>query len=440
MANEARKRIELLFDENSFVEMKEAVSEGVITGYGQVGGRAVFAFFQDADVKGGSVGMAHARKICSLYEMAMDAGAPVVGYLDSSGLRLEESYDGASAAALISAASARAAGIIPRISVIYGNAGGMLSLIAGLSDIRCMEDGASMYINSPDAIEGISRDEKDTSSAKYAFTEAGTADATGSADEVAAYVRDIITHLPSGHRDRPFRAEPSDDMNRASDLESLRADIPAFVRELSDGGFFVPFRDGYATSLTAGFISIGGITAGVFGNNAQGDTNGAYLTPPSINKAADLVKVCAAFHVPVISLINVRGYERTVHTEKCMPRAMRNLVGAYACARIPKIALHIGNSIGSAYLNYGTHEAGCDLVYAWKDVKMALMDEKEAAMIADGISYEDGLNAALSRGIVDRVVNPADTRKYLISALDLLLGKPPFHHGRHGHGHHRCHI
>ena len=196
MDSEARRRIDLLFDENSFVETKEAVAEGVITGYGQVGGCPVFAFIQDSSVKGGSVGMAHARKICSIYEMAVDAGAPIVGYLDSAGIRLSESYDGAAATALLSSVSARAAGYIPRISVIYGQAGGIMSLIAGLSDIVCMENDAKKFINSPDAIEGISKDKKDISSAECAYNELGTADFIGS-DEETAGVCKRHNHAPS---------------------------------------------------------------------------------------------------------------------------------------------------------------------------------------------------------------------------------------------------
>ena len=194
--SKAMQRISSLFDQGTFAELMPLVDEGVVTGYGQVDGALVFAFAQDRENKGASIGKLHARKICSMLDMAKNVGAPVVMFLDSSGIRLGEGADAMDAFGEIINGVSGLGGKSPVISAIYGQAGGGLSVISELADFSFMENDATLYINSPDAIKGSSAEKADTSSADYQFKEAGSVDFVGSDSEICVKIRELICHLP----------------------------------------------------------------------------------------------------------------------------------------------------------------------------------------------------------------------------------------------------
>jgi acetyl-CoA carboxylase carboxyltransferase component len=238
-SSKARERIDALLDENSFVEVGAAVtaratsfnltpaqtpSDGVVTGYGTVNGNLVFVYSQDAAVLGGSIGEMHAKKITGLYELAIKTGAPIVGLLDSTGIRLQEATDALNAFGTIYAEQAKASGVIPQITGIFGTCGGGLALVAGMSDFAFMADGAKLFVNSPNALPGNAEDKDDTA-ASGAKAANGNVDAAGTEDEVLAKIRDCIDLLPSNNEDEAV-TECSDDLNRASDSLRQERRIP----------------------------------------------------------------------------------------------------------------------------------------------------------------------------------------------------------------------
>ena len=236
--NAARERVEKLLDDNSFVELGAAVtarstefnikeidtpSDGVITGYGLINGSLVYVYSQDASVLGGSIGEMHAKKIVNIYEMALKMGAPVIGIIDSVGLRLQESVDGLDAFGKIFQSQAMVSGVIPQISVIYGQCGGGLSVIAKLSDIVLMEsEDAKLFVNSPNTIDGNKT--LDTASSEYQ-SKHGNVDIVASDDDLMAKARDIISILPSNNDDEAMDYESQDDLNRAS--EGIEGSAPS---------------------------------------------------------------------------------------------------------------------------------------------------------------------------------------------------------------------
>ena len=211
-SNQAQARINALLDENSFVELQSLVtsrstdfnldakkepSDGVIIGHGLIDGTLVFVFSQNADVLGGTIGEMHAKKILSLYDMALKVGAPVIGFIDCGGVRLQESFDALEALGSVIERAADVKGVIPQLICVAGQCGGGLSVLPALADFTFMVDGASLFINSPDTITGNRSDECDTSSAKFQFEEAGTVDKIGSLDEVIASMRQVISMIPN---------------------------------------------------------------------------------------------------------------------------------------------------------------------------------------------------------------------------------------------------
>lgn len=441
-------RLENLLDEDSFVELgslvtarvtdfnlnpKEAASDGVVTGYGLIDERLVFVYSQDSSVLNGTIGEMHAKKILNVYDKAMKMGAPVIGLIDCKGVRLQEAFDATEAIGAIIAKACEASGCIPQITGIFGNCGGGLSVLPALSDFTFMSNDGKLFVNSPDAITGNNSEKNDTSSAKFQF-ESGNVDAIGTEEEVLDKIRQMVAVLPSSSMDGAFADECLDDLNRASvDLESKREDVSAIATELSDGNVFVETKAGFAEDMRTGFILLNGQTIGVVGNQSTED--GAVLTARGAKKAASFVKFCDAYEIPVLSLTNVDAYKACECAERNLPAALAELSVAFASASVPKINLITKKAGGSAYLFMNTKSLGADLTYAFPDADMSIMDPNLAGGILAGESgdvaacaaeFEEnhtGLHNAARRGIVDRVVNFADARKYLIAGFDMLFEK-----------------
>ena len=224
----ARDRIESILDDNSFVEIgagvkaratdfnitaKNTLSDGVITGYGVINGSLVYVYSQDAAVMNGTIGEMHARKIAGLYDMALKMGAPVVGLIDCAGIRLQEATDALAGFGLVYKKMTEASGVIPQITAVYGNCGGGLAVLAGLSDFTFMEENdAKLFVNSPNALDGNYKEKLDTASAKFQ-AEAGVVDFVGDAETVANGIRQLVSILPANNEDTSF-VESTDDLNR----------------------------------------------------------------------------------------------------------------------------------------------------------------------------------------------------------------------------------
>lgn len=458
----AMQRITKLVDESSFMEIGSLVtarstdfnladtdtpSDGVITGHGLIDGNLVFVYSQNASVLNGTIGEMHAKKIAAVYDMAMKMGAPVIGFIDCAGMRLQESVDALDGFGQIYAKEIAASGVIPQIAAIFGNCGGGLSVVPALCDFAFMEsEKGKMFVNSPNAIEGNRIDKCDTSAAAFQSEENGCIDAVGTEDEIIAQIRELVAMLPLNNEGDVYTSECMDDLNRACEnMEAMKGDPRFLLSEISDGHVFFETKAGYAKDMVTGFIKLNGMTVGAVANctevyDAEGnkaETFDSVLSARGCNKAAEFVQYCDAFEIPVLTLTNVTGFKACMCSEKNLAKALAHMTSAFASATCPKVNLITGNAYGSAYVSMNSKSIGADFVYAWKDAKVGMMDAELAAKImyadasADVLAekakeYEElqtNVMAAARRGYVDLVVEPADTRKYLVSAFELLYTK-----------------
>ena len=461
-ASLAMQRISKLVDENSFLEIGSLVtarstdfnlsgaktpSDGVITGHGLVNGNLVFVYSQDASVLNGTIGEMHAKKIANIYDMAMKMGAPVIGLVDCGGIRLQESVDALEAFGQIYAKQVAASGIIPQICGIFGNCGGGLSVVPALCDFTFIEENkGKMFVNSPDAIKGNRADKCDMSKAEYQAEENGCIDMTGSEDEIFASMRELIAMLPLNNESDVYTDECEDDLNRVCEnLPVMKGDPRYVLSEISDSHVFFETKASYAKNMVTGFIKLNGMTVGAIANcsevyNEEGEKTeefDAVLTAKGCEKAAEFVQFCDAFSIPVLTLTNVTGFCNCKCAEKRLAKALARFTYAISNATCAKVNLITGQAFGSAYAIMNSKSLGADLVYAWSDAKVGMMDSAMAAKImypnADAVELKEkaaeydnlqsNIMSAAARGYVDLVMDPADTRRYLIAAFEMLYTK-----------------
>ncbi|MCD7863573.1 MAG: carboxyl transferase [Lachnospiraceae bacterium] len=459
--SKARERIEALLDDNSFVEIgalvtaratdfnlkqTDAPADGVITGYGVIGGSPVYVYSQDASVLNGSVGEMHARKITKLYDMALKTGCPVIGLLDSAGLRLQEATDALNAFGEIYLKQSLASGVIPQITAIYGSCGGGLALIPTLTDFTFMEGkNAKLFVNSPNALAGNTVDKLNSASAAFQSEESGIVDVVCSEEEMAQKIRSLVSFLPANNSAEAPEGE-GDDLNKVlPELVNCVGDTSIALSLLSDNGEVFEVKEHYAPEMVTAFIRLDGMTVGAVANRSEiiGEdgkaekTFDAALTAAGANKAASFVSLCDAYEIPVLTLTNVNGYAATVDNEKSIAAAAAKLTYAFANATVPKVNVIIGEAFGSAYVSMNSKALGADIVMAWPDAKIGMMDPTLAAKImydgqgADVINekaaeydaLQSSAESAAKRGYVDHIVEPEETRKYVIGAFEMLYDK-----------------
>ena len=459
--NPASRRIAALLDEGSSVEIggavtarntdfnlqaKETPSDGVITGYGVIDGNLVYVYSQDATVLKGAVGEMHAKKIANIYDMAMKMGAPVIGLVDCAGLRLQEATDALEAFGSLYFKQSMASGVIPQITAIFGMCGGGLAVVPGLTDFTFMESKEGrLFVNSPNALEGNEISKCDTSSAEYQSQTSGLVDGIGTEGEILGQIRSLIGMLPANNEDDNSYEDCMDDLNRAcTDIANASEDTGIALATISDNQVFFEVKKEYAKNMVTGFIRLNGITVGAVANrskiyDADGNAESfdAVLTVDGCKKAADFLNFCDAFSIPVLTLTNVTGYEATKESEKDMAKSVAKLTYAFANATVPKVNVIVGKAYGSAYVAMNSKSIGADMVYAWPDVEIGMMDAGLAAkiMYADAdaevqkekaAAYKELQSSPMSaarRGYVDAIIEPADTRKYVIGAFEMLFTK-----------------
>ncbi len=461
-ASAASKRVEMLLDAGSFVEIggaitarntdfnmteKETPADGVITGYGVIDSNLVYVYSQDASVMQGSMGEMHAKKIANIYDMAMKMGAPVIGLVDCAGLRLQEATDALHAFGTLYLKQTMASGVIPQITAIFGTCGGGLALVPALTDFTFMEaTKAKLFVNSPNAIEGNEISKCNTSTAEFQSEEAGLVDGIGTEEEILGQMRALVSILPSNNEDNDAYDECTDDLNRAcAGIENAVEDTAIALAMISDNNVFVEAKKGYAKDMVTGFIRINGMTVGAVANrtkvyDAEGEvaeTHDAVLSAKGCSKASGFVNFCDAFGIPVLTLTNVTGFKATKCSEKRMAKEAAKLTYTFANATVPKVNVVIGKGYGSAYVAMNSKSIGADMVYAWEAACIGMMDAGMAAKImyadadaetlkAKAAEYKELQSSAIAaarRGYVDTIITPADTRKYVIGAFEMLFTK-----------------
>ena len=458
----ASTRIAALLDENSFVEVgayitarstdfnmteQETPADGVVTGYGTIGGCLVYVYSQDAAVLGGSMGEMHAKKISNLYSMAMKMGAPVIGLIDCAGLRLQEATDALNGFGQLYLNQTMASGVIPQISAIFGTCGGGMAVSAAITDFTFMEEkSARLFVNAPNAISGNYTSKCDTSSAAFQSEEAGLVDFVGDEATVLEQIRTLISILPANNEDDMSYGECQDDLNRmCAGIEGLAGDAAQALAMISDNSFLMEVKKNYAPSMVTAFIRLNGVTIGCVANRSQDGEkkDEPVLTAAGCEKAADFINFCDAFNIPVLTLVNVKGYQASKCTEKRIAKAAGRLTYAYANASVPKVTVIAKEAFGSAYLTMGSKSIGADVVFAWKDAVIGMMDPAEAVKImyakeieaaedsvalidekkAEYTALQSSALAAAKRGYVDDIIEAQETRQRVAAAFEMLFTK-----------------
>ncbi len=464
----ASDRINTLLDDASFVEVgayvtarstdfniqsQDTPKDGVLTGYGTIDGKLVYVYSQDSKVLGGAIGEMHAKKISKIYDMAMKVGAPVVGLIDCAGLRLQEATDALNAFGEVYLKQTLASGVIPQITAIFGNCGGGTAIIPTLTDFTFMtKEGSKLFVNSPNALDGNYAEKLDTASADYLSKNTALVDAVYETDaELLSGVRTLIGMLPSNNGD-DADSECTDDLNRIiPNLEAFKVDARAVLQNIADNNVFIEIKKDYAKDMILGLMKLNGSTVGVVANQAK--DGGNLLTTSGAYIAADFVKFCDSFEIPVLTLVNVKGFAATVSNERTIADAAAKLTYAFADATVPKVTVVMGDAFGTAYSVMNSKAIGADMVYAWPQAKIGTMEpemavkimyDKELAEAADKAQkvkeltkeYTELCSGALSaakRGYIDDIIEPDATRKRVIAAFDMLYtkneGRPYKKHG-----------
>lgn len=441
----AVERIYALLDEGSFVEIGQAVTarstdfqlekietptDGVITGYGLIDGCPVYVYSQDAEILGGSIGEMHARKIANLYDLAMKTGVAIIGMIDCAGIRLQESTDALHAFGMIYKKQAQASGVILQISAIFGNCGGGLSVFPTLTDFTLMEENGQLFVNAPNAINGNRKEILNSASAKFQSSEAGIVDFVGNEDEILTEIKKLTGLFPSNYKDQSKIKDCQDDLNRL--CENLNTfDAKGILSQIADQNEFIELKKDYGRDMVIGLIRLDGETVGCVANQEE------RISAQGAKKAASFVKLCDAFGVGILTITDVIGYVTAMEQEKELAQAIGTMTGAFVQASVPKVNVITKKAFGSAYVSMNSKAVGADLVYAFKDAKIGMMEADMAAKIMNPTAdaemlkekaqeYEklqSDVNAAARRGYVDTIIDPQDTRKYVIGAFEMLYTK-----------------
>ena len=429
--SKASQRIAALLDDNSFVEIgglvtaratdfnlkpNETPSDGCITGYGVINGNLVYVYSQDASVLNGTIGEMHAKKITNLYDLAMKTGAPVIGLIESAGLRLQEATDALAAFGEIYLKQTMASGVIPQITAVFGTCGGGLGLFPTMTDFTFMEEkNAKLFVNAPNALDGNVITKCDSSSAKFQAEESGIVDVVADEATILEKVRELVSFLPANNEDdASFLEDCTDDLNRVNpEIAGCVGDTSVALSILADDNNFFEVKAGYAKNMVTGFLRLDGVTVGAVANRSEiCDEEG---------KVAEKLD----------AVLTAEG------CEKAAAKAAAKLTYAFANATVPKVNVVIGKALGTAYVVMNSKAIGADITMAWPDAQIGAMDGKLAAKImydgqgADVINekaaeYEAltlNVTSAAKRGYVDQIVNAADTRKYVIGAFEMLFTK-----------------
>jgi acetyl-CoA carboxylase carboxyltransferase component len=476
----ARERLERLFDPDSFVELDmfarhrctefgmdkvEAPGEGVVTGFGRIDGRLVYAFAQDFTVIGGSLGEAHAEKIVKVMELAAKVGAPFIGINDSGGARIQEGVDALNGYGRIFFRNTLSSGVIPQLSVIAGPCAGGAVYSPALTDFVFMVAKTSqMFITGPQVIKAVTGEDvalEDLGGASTHNQVSGVAHFyAGNEDECFAQVRKLLSFLPANNLEDPPALEPTDDpVRRDPGLASVIPDDPNrpydvrdVIGPVVDNGELFESHQWYATNMVTGFARLAGMVVGVIAN--QPKVLAGCIDINASDKAARFVRFCDAFNVPLLTLVDTPGYlPGTAQEYGGIIRHGAKLLHAYSEATVPKLTVVLRKAYGGAYLAMCSRSLGADFSVAWPSAEIAVMGPEGAANIIfrrDIEKAEDPVETrkqkeaeyrerfaspypAAERGYIEAVVEPEDTRRVLIEALRSLAGKrenrPPKKHG-----------
>ncbi|MGE0386603.1 MAG: acyl-CoA carboxylase subunit beta [Gammaproteobacteria bacterium] len=462
----ARERLELLFDEGSFEEWdmfvehdcndfgmqsQKVPGDGVVTGYGTINGRLVFAFSQDFTVFGGALSAAHARKICKVMDQAMKVGAPVVGLNDSGGARIQEGVASLAGYADVFQRNVMASGVVPQLSMIMGPcAGGAVYSPAMTDFIFMVKDSAYMFVTGPDVVKTVTHEvvtQEELGGAVTHTARSGVADLAFENDvEAILNLRRFIDFLPANNREQP-PTRPSEDPadRRELSLDTLVPanpnkpyDIKELIAKVVDEGDFFELQPDFAKNIVIGFARMEGATVGIVANQPM--VLAGCLDIESSRKGARFVRFCDCFNIPIVTFVDVPGFlPGTKQEYGGIIKHGAKLLFAYAEATVPKLTVITRKAYGGAYDVMSSKHLRGDVNYAWPSAEIAVMGPKGAVEI---IFREDKADVAKiearteeyrqkfanpfvagALGFIDDVIMPHDTRRQLCRDLRMLRNK-----------------
>ncbi len=470
----ARERMDLLMDPGSFVELgmftrhratgfgledNRPWGDGVITGHGTVDGRRVFAFSQDFTVFGGSLGEVFAEKICKVMDLAVRMGCPLIGLNDSGGARIQEGVVSLGGYADIFFKNVQASGVIPQISVILGPCAGGAVYSPAITDfIFMVKQTSHMFITGPDVIKTVTGEEvtmEDLGGALSHATKSGVAHfACEDEESCLDEVRHLLSFIPQNNLDAaPYEVPGDDPERRAPELHTIVPDNPNkpydirhVVELVVDDGEFLEVAALYAQNLVVGFARLNGHSIGVVGN--QPKAMAGVLDINASIKGARFIRFCDAFNIPIISFVDVPGFLPGTSQEfGGIILHGAKLLYAYAEATVPKITVITRKAYGGAYDVMNSKHLGADFNAAWPSAEIAVMgadgavnivfrselkrvadqggdvDARRAELVAEYKERFANPYQAAERGYVDDVIQPEDTRPWLVAALEASLTK-----------------
>ena len=464
----ARERLEHLLDKDSFTELDmfrrqaaeaagQPFTDGVVTGSGTIHGRRVFAYAQDFRIFGGSLGEVHAAKIHKVMDLAFASGAPLIALNDSGGARIQEGVTALAGYGGIFRRNVRASGVIPQISVILGPCAGGAAYSPALTDFVFMvRDTSHMFLTGPDVVKAVTGESVTHEELGGAEVHAATSGvATFAYDDEAACLDDVrylVSMLPSNSHDLAPTEETGDPPDRSCPrlMDIVPADprnpydMREVIMEIADNGEFMEVHENWAGNIVCALTRLGGRTVGILAN--QPLVRAGVLDISASEKASRFVQLCDAFNIPLVTLVDVPGFLPGVDQEhQGIIRHGAKLLYAYCDATVPRVQVILRKAYGGAYIVMDSRSIGADLSFAWPANEIAVMGAEAAV----GVIYRKELAAASSpdqlrtrliaeykeelmhpyyaseRGLVDDVIDPADTRLAITRALDLLSEKRP---------------
>jgi methylmalonyl-CoA carboxyltransferase large subunit len=467
----ARERLALLFDRETFqetylfmrqrcthfgMEQQDLPADGVVTGFGSVDGRPVYAVSQDFTVAGGSVGEANAKKVWETMDAALQTGDPFVFINDGGGARIQEGVDSLSGYGGIFYRNVLMSGVVPQVSVIAGPCAGGAAYSPALTDfiIQVRHEG-QLYITGPRVIKEVTGEDVTAeqlggveSHAYYSgvvhFIAEDDADAL-------AITRRLLSFLPSNNTDEPpFRPELREEV--LGPVDALTAIVPddprepydmhAVIEGVVDGHDFLRVQEHFATNLIVGFGRLGGRSVGVVANNPMHGAGA--LDIDASDKAARFIRFCNAFNIPLVTFVDVPGFLPGVKQEYGgIIRHGAKMIFAYSASTVPKLTVVVRKAYGGAFLAMCSKDMGADRICAWPTAEIAVMgaegavnvlyreqlekaadrDAERARLVSEYREAFATPYVAAGRGYLDDVIEPADTRAYLIASLDVLRAK-----------------
>jgi len=462
----ARERVALLLDEGSFeewdmfvehrshdfgMEAQRIPGDGVVTGWGTINGRVVYVFSKDFTVFGGSLSRAHADKIVKVQQAAMRNGAPIIGLFDAGGARIQEGVDALGGYADIFMENVLSSGVIPQISVIMGPcAGGDVYSPAMTDFIFMVKDTSYMYVTGPDVVKTVTNEivtHEDLGGARVHAAKSGVADGAFENDiEALTQVRRLIGYLPLSNREKPPVLPSFDDAERSdASLDTLIPqnpntpyDMKELIQKVADEGDFFEIGKDFGKNIITGFGRMEGTTVGFVANQPM--SLAGVLDIDASRKAARFVRFCDCFNIPIVTFVDVPGFMPGTKQEYGgLIKHGAKLLFAYAEATVPKVTVITRKAYGGAYDVMSSKHLRGDVNFAWPTAEIAVMGAKGAVEIIFRAEAGDPAKLALrtkeyedrfanpyvaaSRGYIDDVIMPHNTRKRIVRALRTLKTK-----------------